>query len=306
MKLNKNESGSITGRRKAEQTVEEAREYAESIVDTVRESLIVLDADLKVVSANKSFYRDFKVSPKETKGRLIYDLGNRQWNIPALRKLLEDILPKKSVFNDYEIEHDFEDIGPKTMLLNARRLDNVQKILLAIEDVTERKNADMKKIKLFSDAIASAFDCFFLTDMKGNITYANASACMTFGYTHEEFLKLNITDLDASEKDAKRIMQEIQMKGKWNGEVINIKKNKENFTSLLSAFIIKDEKDRPKGAMGILRDITKRKKAENELKKSKEVLQSKVDELERIIGLTVGRELKMVELKKTIKDMENK
>ena len=113
----------ITERKKAQQIIEESRQYAENILETMREPLIVLDTDLKVISANKSFYRTFKVDHKETEGRFIYDLGNRQWDIPKLRMLLEDILLKNSVFDNYEIEHDFETIGPKTMLLNARRLE---------------------------------------------------------------------------------------------------------------------------------------------------------------------------------------
>ncbi len=124
----------------------EARAYAESIIETVREPLIVLGDDLKVVSANKSFYQTFKVNPKETKGQFIYDLGNRQWDIPKLRKLLDEILPKSSVFENYEIEHNFETIGQKTMLLNARRIyretNKTQMILLAIEDITERKEIE--------------------------------------------------------------------------------------------------------------------------------------------------------------------
>jgi PAS domain S-box-containing protein len=119
---------------------------AESIIETVREPLIVLNADLKIISANKSFYQTFKVAPNETEGRLIYDLGNRQWDIPKLRKLLEEILPKSSIFENYEIEHNFETIGPKIMLLNARRIyretNKTQMILLAIEDITERKEIE--------------------------------------------------------------------------------------------------------------------------------------------------------------------
>lgn len=124
------------------QIVQKAREYAQSIVDTVREPLIVLSSNLRVISANNSFYQTFKVSPKETEGQFIYDLGNRQWNIPTLRVLLEDVLPKKKVFEDYKIEHKFKTIGSKIMLLNARQLDDVQMILLAIEDITERNKAE--------------------------------------------------------------------------------------------------------------------------------------------------------------------
>ena len=116
----------------------------ENILGSVREPLVVLDPYLKVVKANHSFYRTFKVEPKGTEGKLIYDLGNRQWDIPKLRELLEDILPQNSSFNDFEVEHEFKDIGRKIMHLNARRIygeiGETQLILLAIEDVTERVN----------------------------------------------------------------------------------------------------------------------------------------------------------------------
>ncbi len=118
-------------------------EIFENILGSVREPLVVLDSELKVVKANHSFYRTFKVEPRGTEGMLIYDLGNRQWDIPKLRKLLEDILPRSSVFNDFEVEHDFKSIGRKIMHLNARRIytkaNQTPLILLAIEDVTERE-----------------------------------------------------------------------------------------------------------------------------------------------------------------------
>ena len=135
----------ITERRQSELLIEAAKEYAESIVTTVREPLIVLDAELHVRSANPSFYRTFQVTPAETEGRSIYDLGDRQWDIPALRTLLEEIIPRNSSFDDWPVEHDFESIGPRTMMLSARRFPPEGKyelILLAIEDVTARKRAE--------------------------------------------------------------------------------------------------------------------------------------------------------------------
>jgi PAS domain S-box-containing protein len=124
---------------------QETREYAESIVDTVREGLLVLDGDLRVISANRSFYETFKVKPGETEGQLVYDLGNRQWNIPKLRELLEEILPTDTTFDNFEVEHEFKIIGRRVMHLNARRIyretNETRLILLAIEDVTERKRA---------------------------------------------------------------------------------------------------------------------------------------------------------------------
>jgi PAS domain-containing protein len=120
--------------------VKAAQEVAESIVNTVREPLIVLDGDLRIISANNAFYNMFQVIKEDTEKVLIYEIGNRQWDIPKLRKLLEDILPKNTYFNDYEVDHSFPAIGHKTMVLNARRViaggGQVPMILLALEDIT--------------------------------------------------------------------------------------------------------------------------------------------------------------------------
>jgi transcriptional regulator with GAF, ATPase, and Fis domain len=118
-------------------------EIFDSIRGSIREPLMVLDSDLKVVKANHSFYRTFNANPDQTEGMLIYDLGNGQWNIPKLKELLEGILPQNSILNDFEVEHNFETIGRKIMHLNARRIyreaTQTELILLAIEDVTERE-----------------------------------------------------------------------------------------------------------------------------------------------------------------------
>ncbi|MBI2831279.1 MAG: PAS domain-containing protein [Chloroflexi bacterium] len=130
----------ITRQKKLEASLKSAAEYAGEIVDTVREPLLVLDAGLKVVSAGRSFYRAFKTDPGNTEGRLVYELGNRQWDIPPLRKLLGGILSGDKTIEDFEVEHDFPRIGHRRMLLNARRLrdprGDTDRILLAIEDVT--------------------------------------------------------------------------------------------------------------------------------------------------------------------------
>jgi len=124
--------------------VSEARLYAENIVETVREPLLIMDGELRVFSANKAFFETFKVRSGDTLGQFIYDLGNGQWNIPGLRKLLREIITKRNTLDDYEMEHNFESIGRKIMLLNARRIPPTPAkpkiILLAIEDITERKS----------------------------------------------------------------------------------------------------------------------------------------------------------------------
>jgi len=117
--------------------------YIKTVVDVVREPVLILDKDFRVMAANESFYRVFQVDRKNTEQKIVYELGNGQWNIPALRKLLEDILPKNTFFKGFEVAHDFPSIGYKTMILNARQIHVEEDtsfppiILLAMEDVTE-------------------------------------------------------------------------------------------------------------------------------------------------------------------------
>src|SRR5450432_865888 len=128
--------------------------YAQDIVDTVREPLLMLDTTLRVRSANRAFYQTFQVTSEETENRLIYELGNGQWDIPDLRTLLEDVVPKSSVFNDFELEHTFPVIGRRVMLLNARKLlagSHAELLVLAMEDVTERRHAEEEVLKAAAD-----------------------------------------------------------------------------------------------------------------------------------------------------------
>ena len=133
-----------------------ARDYADAIIRTVRGPVLVLNSNLRIISANESFYTTFKVPPDDTENRLLYDLGNKQWDIPRLRILLEEILPKNNTLTDYEVVHDFRDIGQKTMLLNARTLqqgpNKTSLILLAIEDITVRKQLEQQKDEFVSIA----------------------------------------------------------------------------------------------------------------------------------------------------------
>jgi two-component system CheB/CheR fusion protein len=119
-----------------------AQELAEKVIETIRDPLLILHPDLRVQTANPAFYRLFQVHPADTLGRHLYDLGNGQWTSPELRTLLEDILPHRTLFNDFEVSHTFPKLGPRTMLLNALRLDHLQLILLAIEDMTSRQYAE--------------------------------------------------------------------------------------------------------------------------------------------------------------------
>jgi PAS domain S-box-containing protein len=145
----------VTDREQAAAAVREARILAEAIVETVRQPLLVLNAELRVQSANRSFYQAFQATPQETENRLVYELGNHQWDIPQLRDLLEHVLPEKSQFIDFEVQHCFDHIGQRTMLLNARAIlregGRPGLILVAIEDITERKRAEQQLARLAAE-----------------------------------------------------------------------------------------------------------------------------------------------------------
>jgi len=151
---------------------QEARDFAEAIVETIREPLLVLDADLRVQRANQAFYRSFQVEPADTERCRVFELGDGHWNIPTLRTLLEELLPANHALVDYEVNHTFPGIGRRIMLLNAQRIDHVQLILLAMEDITERKRAEEEKQQLLTQreefmAIASHELKTPVTSLKG-------------------------------------------------------------------------------------------------------------------------------------------
>src|SRR5438270_8986120 len=184
-----------------EPLVEDIQDYALNIVDTVREPLLILDTTLRVQSANRAFYQTFHVSREETVNQLIYELGNGQWDIPALRTLLEDIVPKSSVFNDFELEHKFPVIGRRVMLLNARKLQaghHGELLVLAMEDVTPRKRAEEALLKagaLQSAIFNSENFSSIATDEKGVIQIFNVGAERMLGYAAAEVMN-KITPAD--------------------------------------------------------------------------------------------------------------
>jgi two-component sensor histidine kinase len=132
--------------------ISDAWTLAQGIVDTVREPVLVLDKDLRVITASRSFYSGFKVRPEDTQGQLLYALGDGQWDIPKLRVLLEKIIPEKGVMEGYEVEHEFPNLGQRTMCLNARQVfyegSANTTILLGMEDITDRRNLEREKDEL--------------------------------------------------------------------------------------------------------------------------------------------------------------
>ena len=141
--------------RTAPSDVKQPRTLAEAIVDTVREPLVVLDRDLRVLTASRSFYQTFGAEPDQTQGRLFYELAEGQWDIPALRRLLEEVIPQHRTIEAYEIEHEFASMGRRALLLNARQVFDEANpdsaLLLAIEDVTQRRASEREKDELLRE-----------------------------------------------------------------------------------------------------------------------------------------------------------
>ena len=185
---------------------DEASEFSENVINTVREPLIALDQGLRVVKVSRSFYGFFKVKPEDTIGQLIYDLGNKQWDIPKLRELLETILPQKATFDNYEVEHDFAGIGRHIMLLNARQIERAfgkeKIILLAIQDITERKR--MESISRLATVVRDSNDAITIQNPQGNITAWNRGAELMFGYSEQEALAMTVWQLVPPNKVAEQ------------------------------------------------------------------------------------------------------
>lgn len=267
----------LTARKKTEQKILHTLQYADKIVETVREPLLVLDKNLKVVSANASFYQTFKTKPEETKGKFIYSLGNHQWDIPELRKLLQEILPMKKFFENFEVEHVFHTIGPKNMFLNARQVDEVELILLAIEDKTKQKRTEEalreseEKYRLLAEHSADVI--YKLNIENEKFTYVSPSIETIFGYTPEELLSLKPKDVLTSKsyrKQIKAMQKEISTGGKSSGtlQLDAVHKDGHIFPIEIHATFIPNKKGEPVEILGVARDITERKKTEMKLKNS--------------------------------------
>ena len=276
-----------------EPLVEDIQNYAQNIVDTVREPLLILDATLRVRSANRAFYQTFHVSPGETEGRLIYELGNGQWDIPDLRTLLEDIVPKSSVFDDFELEHTFPVIGRRVMLLNARKLQaghHGELLVLAMEDVTERKQAEEALLKagaLQSAIFNSANFSSIATDEKGVIQIFNVGAERMLGYAAAEVMnKITPADIsDPQEVIARAAALSLELATPITPgfealvfkaargiediyELTYIRKDGSRFPAVVSVTALRDDQSAIIGYLLIGTDNTARKQAEEALLKA--------------------------------------
>jgi PAS domain S-box-containing protein len=268
-------------------TADEASEFAQSVINTVREPLISLDQDLRVVTVSRSFYEFFKVKPEETVGQLIYDLGNKQWDIPKLRELLENILPQKTTFDNYEVEHDFASIGRRIMLLNARQIERgsgkERTILLAIEDITERKQIEESLIESearYRRVFETASDGIVLLEKReGTIIQTNPAAEKMLGYSEEECIGRNLQDIGVSlyTNDFSAIMHDLNRSGILNYTDVMVK-TRSGRSIDTDIYMV----DRAKLAQCNIRDVTERKLADEALKEEKTFIDNALNTLEDV------------------------
>ena len=278
----------IDALKRREQELQESRDYAVSIVETVRQPLLILDGELRVHRANRAFYEMFQVTPAETERQLIFNLGNGQWNVPRLRQLLEDILPHNTHFEDFNVEHSFPVVGQRSMLLNARcvRFDGTlpPHILLAIEDMTDRLKAAealRETQERMAAIVNTAVEGIVTIDEQGIIDFVNPAALQMFGYAANELLGLNVEVLMPSPTREEHDSYLANYRRTGVKKIIGMPREclgcRQDGTVFPIALSISELHDgRQRLFTGVVRDISDRKFIE------KEVLESVADEQRRI------------------------
>lgn len=288
------------------------RNYSEAIVNTVRDSLLVLDKNLRIKFANRNFYKTFLVNEPETEGELLYNLGNKQWNIPELRTLLEVLLAEKENFFDYEVSHYFQSIGQRTMLLNAREIvngDSTERlILLAIEDITGRKQAEYEN-SLLGTIVDSSEDAIISETLGGIITSWNKGAEKIFGYGPAEAIGENIRMLIPPEikQEEKMVISKIK-KGQavLHYDTVRLSKESRRINISLTVSPIKNKKAEITGASIIARDITEQIIARKQIEKSEKRYTDMIMQSQFGFAMLRGKDMVVTLANDSVKEMWGK
>jgi PAS domain S-box-containing protein len=270
-------------RRRIERAAEDARGYAEGIVEAVREPLVVLDEGLNVRTANRAFYRTFGGTPSQIEGRPFLELDNRRWNISGLRKRLSDVLERSLPFNDFELDQELPGLGRRVLLLNARPIAPARLILLAIEDVTDRRRlANALKVSeaRYRRLFETAQDGILILNADNGLVFdANPFLTDLLGYSRDELVGKELwqvglfKDIDAN----KAAFQELQARGYIRYEDLPLRTNdgrqiEVEFVS--NVYVVGDARV----IQCNIRDVTDRKRAENSLRSAHNVLEERVVE----------------------------
>jgi PAS domain S-box-containing protein len=270
----------IEERKWAEAMLQESRVFAESIVETIREPLLVLDSELRIIKVNRSFHQAFRIKPQQVINKLFYQISNGLWNIPELLEKLKSVLPEDAQFERYEVTRDFGKLGERTMLLNARPIYrkevDTNLILLAMDDITDRVKAQEAARRLVR-GIESAAEAVIMTNVQGDITYVNPAFTALTGYEAREVLgrKTSILRSPQHSEDFYAKMWQCILSGNvWSGEITNAKKDGSLHTVILTIAPVLDDNQKIEGFVASQNDIT-------ELKSAKEELLRRADELSR-------------------------
>jgi two-component system, chemotaxis family, CheB/CheR fusion protein len=303
----------ITELKSDESEIKAARDYAESIFRTTRDPLVVLRPDLKVDKANEAFYQTFNLTPPETENVLIYELDHCQWAIPRLRELLEEIIPRKSIFNDFEVTHDFQRIGRRSLLLNARKLDSFsgapEKILLGIEDISVRRSVE-KALHESEGRYRTLFDlgpvAIYSIDRSGVIQDFNRRAAELWGRkpavgdSDQRFCgSFKMFRPDGSYMPHDQCPMATVVSGKTqevhDTEVVIERLDGSRVTVLVNILPLKNDRGEVAGAINCFYDITERKRDEMALRTAQAQLadhagklQQQVDERTSKLQDTIG------------------
>ncbi len=260
----------IDALKRSAQEIEVARDYAEAILRTARDPVVILRPDLCVDRANEAFYKTFMTTPEQTAGRSLFELANGAWQMPKLRTLMEDILPRNSYFNDFEVSHDFPGLGQRIMMLDARPIPAKERtqplILLGIEDVTELRAS--QAARQLAVIVETTSDAIWTRTCDGIITSWNPGAERMFGYTAKEMVGTNISALipPAHADEWQLIQEKFSREQRITGfESERVRKDGLRLHVSLSISPVRDRLGKLIGAAAIARDITEKKRHEQKL-----------------------------------------
>jgi PAS domain S-box-containing protein len=295
----KNDSEAL---QRAKEELKLADDYIRAIIKIVP-PLIVLDQELRVQMANESFCKTFKISAALTLNRHVYELGNGQWNIPRLRTLLEEVLPQKRSFKDFEVTHQFEALGTRTMLVSGRQVDHLQRILLLVEDITDRREAQIvvraSEIRFRRLFEASRDGILMLDPNTRKITDANPYMTELLGYSNKELIGREVWEIGLlkDEKASQTAFRVLKQKGFIRYEDLPLQNKKGQRREVEFVSNLYDEDGRQVIQCNI-RDITERRRAEHALQMAKVEISRHAVELEHTVAERTGA------LRETIRELE--